>query len=344
MPTGMAGEKERGVRTWEAEMSGSRIRSILAATDLGEGSDDVLRTAAYLAREAAADLHVLHALHLDPARYGRPDDGASSFADRFRRAERALDEQLPRVLREDDRVASRHVVMRTPFLAITEAAEDLGCDLIVMGQHRRRGAGDCVRDATLDRVLNRVHVPCLVTSSAMVRPFRRVLIPIDVCDAPEVALAADLESLRIFSPRREAPRFEIHVVTVIPALMSDAGPLGTLGVEHRMRSLVRGVREPLERLGSTGTQAAVRTSDDVAGTIERVAAAVDADLVVFATHGRHSIARLLLGSISSPIARHTRRPLLLLPRALWESPSAALIPGERAGAHPACVPSSISPS
>ena len=51
------------------------VRSVLAATDLREGSDAVIRTAAALAARAGAALYVLHALDLDSPPYGRDEDG-----------------------------------------------------------------------------------------------------------------------------------------------------------------------------------------------------------------------------------------------------------------------------
>ena len=170
-------------------MSVAKIHSILVTTDLETGSDAALRAAGRLAEGTGAELHVLHAYEPEPTCYGAEDDPHPSFPGRLRQAQRALDAQLARTLPEELHVADRQVVIRTPFLAITEAASDLGCDLVVLGHHHPHRLGDCVRDATLDRVIRRLTVPCLVVGDAAWRPIRRALVPVDLTGEPEPVAA-----------------------------------------------------------------------------------------------------------------------------------------------------------
>jgi nucleotide-binding universal stress UspA family protein len=52
---------------------------------------------------------------------------------------------------------------------------------------------------------------------------------------------------------------------------------------------------------------------DIAGTILRVAADVDADLVVLGTRGLSGVKSLLLGSTSHAVLHHADRPVLVVP-------------------------------
>jgi nucleotide-binding universal stress UspA family protein len=299
-------------------MSASKIHSILVATDLETGSDAALRSASRLAEGTGAELHVLHAFEPDPTRYGGQDDPHPSFPGRLRQAESALDAQLAQTLPERAHVTDRRVVIRTPFLAIIEAASNLGCDLVIMGHHHPHPMGDCVRDATLDRAIRRLTVPCLVVGDATWRPIRRALVPVDLSGSPEPAVAAALIWLVALSRATGAPALEVRLLSVVPPFMRDAAqPLGIRGVRHRMRRLVERVNRGAAMGMTVG--GSVKAGSAVPEMIARAADAMGADLIVLAAHGRHSIARMLLGSVSGPVTRRTHRPVLLLPQAVWSA-------------------------
>jgi nucleotide-binding universal stress UspA family protein len=301
-------------------MSAPKIHSILVATDLETGSDAALRTAGRLAESSGAELHVLHALEPDPAPSGAEDDPLPSFPGRLRQAESALAAQLARELPEQIRVADRRVVGRTPFLAITEAADDLGCDLVVMGHHHPHPMGDGVRDATLDRAIRRLTVPCLVVGDAPWRPIRRALVPVDLSGSPESAVEAALGWLVELSRATGAPAPVARLLSVVPPFMRDAAqPLGIRGVRHWMRRLVDGAQKGSSSGVTVG--GSVKSGSAVPEMIARAADAMGADLIVLAAHGRHSVARMLLGAVSGPVTRRTHRPVLLLPHAVWSAHS-----------------------
>lgn len=299
-------------------MSAPKIHSILVATDMEAGSDAALRTAGRLAESTGAELHVLHAFDPDSTRDGAEDDPNPGLPGRLRQAESALRAQLALTLPERLRVADRKVVIRTPFLAITEATADLGCDLVVMGHHHSHPIGHRVRDATLDRTIRRSTVPCLVVGDAPWRPIRRALVPVDLSGAPESAVGAALAWLVALSHATGASCPEMRLLSVVPPFMRDATqPLGIRGVRHRMRRLVERVND--DAAGEATVGGSVKAGSAVPEMIARGADAIGADLIVLAAHGRHSVARLLLGSVASPVTRRTHRPVLLLPQAVWSA-------------------------
>jgi nucleotide-binding universal stress UspA family protein len=51
---------------------------------------------------------------------------------------------------------------------------------------------------------------------------------------------------------------------------------------------------------------------DPAEEIERVAAAADADMVVVGCRGESTVGRVLLGSVSTRLAHHADRPVLVV--------------------------------
>jgi nucleotide-binding universal stress UspA family protein len=56
------------------------------------------------------------------------------------------------------------------------------------------------------------------------------------------------------------------------------------------------------------------STDSVAKTIDEVAQAVDAGLIVCGQRGRGAIGSALLGSVSHTLAAHTKRPVLIAPQ------------------------------
>jgi nucleotide-binding universal stress UspA family protein len=106
-----------------------------------------------------------------------------------------------------------------------------------------------------------------------------------------------------------------------------------------MRRLVERMKDgPAAGMTVAGS---VRAGNAVPEVIARVADATGADLIVLAAHGRHSVARMLLGSVSGPVTRRTHRPVLLLPQPVWgahgetdPSRAAGLAGVPPTGAHP----------
>ena len=138
------------------------IQSVLVATDIGEASDRLVRTASSIAALTGAELHVVH-VHIVPA--SSPDDAAVSpqYAEAIAEAERRMDEQVQRALPPHFIPSSQTVLARpSPSEAIRKHAESLSCDLIVIGPHRGPLSDRPFLGTTADRLLSTAGVPCLI--------------------------------------------------------------------------------------------------------------------------------------------------------------------------------------
>ena len=84
-------------RTSSNLMETIEIQSVLVATDLGEASDRLVRTASSIAALTGAELHVVH-VHVVPA--ASPDDAAvgTQHAEAIADAEQRMDEQVQRAI------------------------------------------------------------------------------------------------------------------------------------------------------------------------------------------------------------------------------------------------------
>lgn len=310
------------------------IGSILAATDLAEGSDVVLRAAGRLARALCAELHVVHAVEYPFADFPGLR-GSPSFRNRAGEAVEFLDEQIARTLPPGTVAASRQVVIRRASRAIFYRARQLSADLIVLGPHRRRGRTDGFLGTTADRVIRSCDAPCLVVRGDLSLPLRRVMVPLDLSEPSRGALDLALAwsgSLGVSDVESGLPGTELQVMHVIPpgSLPSDLsfdraviGPVLYDEVEAAIARSEHGAAVPVRE--------EVLWGDEPVETILRYAEEGRADLLVLATHGHGALRRALVGSIASAVARGAGCPVLLVPPSLWKGD------GEEPDAEPAGV-------
>jgi nucleotide-binding universal stress UspA family protein len=296
-------------------------RSILAATDLSEASDEVLHAAAAVAERTGAALHVLHVYDFPPNPYLDLPAGAATFQDRIHSSETALDDRLASA---GVSAASRRVVIDVPHRAILAHALSVAADLIVLGPHRKGGLEQRFLGSTADRVVRTAGVPCLVVRSHLNLPLRRVVVPVDLSDPAREALDLALDWGWRLGPGDApsvGPALDLRVVHVLPAALVGAGsmPSGHARVGPELH------RDVAAALGRSAHRSNVCVREDLlwgssaAEEIVRYADEEGAGLLVLATHGRGAVSRALVGSVTSAVARDARGCVLLVPPSLWRS-------------------------
>jgi universal stress protein A len=141
-------------------------------------------------------------------------------------------------------------------------------------------------------------------------PWRKVLIPTDFSTATQwvfddairaaAGTGAEILILHVRMAHRSNPE----------ALRYPADPAVYEYVEQQQLDLLRS--HVVEVNPAIATRLLVRMSPDPAGEIHRVAAEEHADLIVMATHARHHIARLIIGSTTSKILQSCAVPVLAM--------------------------------
>jgi nucleotide-binding universal stress UspA family protein len=294
------------------------LRSILAASDLGSGSDPVVASAALLAARTGAELHLIHSLELPLAPSG---DVAREigFFERIAEAEERLGEQAGRTLPEGLRPASRRVVIHIAHKAILDRAVDVSADLIVVGPHRGGAAGAHFLGTTADRVVRTSEVPCLVVHEPMSGRIRRVGVPVDCSDPSQGALETALAwALQLGEGAEAAGAPEVRMMHVgWPVDLHDVPDLERSHVRPRLE---RQVERAVSRVaGAEALRVGIEVlwANDPTDAVLTWAKEREIDLLVMGTHGRSGLSRALVGSVASGIARRTPRPVLLVPPAYW---------------------------
>lgn len=148
------------------------VRHLLVPIDGSELSDAAVSSALALAKQSGARVSFFH---VQPSYYGRPDvaiygEGLvldPALSEQFsqanaRFAAAILDKALDQARAEGVEASSDTCVSPLVHEAILEAAERLGCDLIAMASHGRRGLAGLLIGSETQRVLTHARLPVLV--------------------------------------------------------------------------------------------------------------------------------------------------------------------------------------
>lgn len=281
------------------------VERVLAATDGSEHGLSAVVTSAYCAHRSGASLDVvtvaesvLSPIGVDLALY------AETFADQLREQAEA---QMAMAEVAD---APLHLEVGFAAQVITQIAEDLNADLIVVGAHPRPAVARFLVGSTAERVIRMAQRPVLVATEQRREPFRRVLAAVDLSGhSHRVVEAAVATAIACGSELRA-----LYVQDRLTPLLTEEALYDEEETRHhagaQLEKTLRAIAVPSEvrvsremRDGHAG-QEILRAADDW-----------DADLIVLGSHGFGFFNRLLLGSISTYVLRHGHRATLVVPRA-----------------------------
>ncbi len=143
-----------------------RIEKILITTDLSPCSEEALAYAAFLAGQLDATILLTHIL--EPLGY--PIDFAMIQSDDFEQWNRgkAL-EQAAALWRQKGLRIETHFFRGDPATEIVKAAQNLECDLIVMGTHGRTGITHLVMGSVAEKVVRISPIPVLTVRQQKIK-------------------------------------------------------------------------------------------------------------------------------------------------------------------------------
>jgi nucleotide-binding universal stress UspA family protein len=286
----------RGVLVPDGEVL---MRAILVASDFSESSAAALRRARLLAAARGARIVLVHAFDGGRGRHPR-DAGAAMALDEERRA---AEIRLEAERRELVAAGLEAIAMRLDGPAgevIPAAARAEAVDLVVVGSRGRSGVKRILLGSVAEKVVRTSPVPVLVARGAAEAPFRRALVATDLGEPAERALAAALE---LVEP--PAALDLVHLVALEPVVGIPVRPLVTTALAAVTEEARRAAGELAARHAREGVAVAVacEIADPRDGVLDRLEAGGH-DLVAVGSHGRHGVARALLGSVSETIVRH----------------------------------------
>jgi nucleotide-binding universal stress UspA family protein len=140
-----------------------------------------------------------------------------------------------------------------------------------------------------------------------------------------VLIATDGSDASIEAARRAAqllrPADHVTLLSVLTEVPGDdaggfEGSVYSAGEQEALwKQELAEAGEELERTAAALTSTAVDKRievGDVSGTICKVAADLNVDVIVVGSHGRGALERLLLGSVSDQVVRHAPCPVLVI--------------------------------
>ena len=193
---------------------------------------------------------------------------------------------------------------------ITQAAQELGADLLALTTHGRSGLSRLLMGSVAEAVVRQSSLPLL-----LMRPGRRstpdgglreILVPLD--DTERSVRILDL--VKPLAVETGCDVRLLHVIVPIVVGVPPAGILATVpATEHDPQPRLREIARPLEAAG-------VRVHTEVASgyaAVEILGHARDAgsDLIAMATSAKRGLSRIFLGSVAQAVLRDAERPVLL---------------------------------
>jgi nucleotide-binding universal stress UspA family protein len=309
------------------------FRSILCPVDFSDHSRQALAYAALLTSRLKGRLAVIFV-----------EDPMLAAAAAVRHDERVLmDRGRAELRRFADKVVARYgmslesltidVAVGRPHEEIAWTAEQLECDLIVMGAHGRTGANRMLFGSTTHRILRKSPLPVLATPPVTGRvkspprnwPGTRALAPIDLSARDRLEAVAAAVVGRELGTALEL----IHVVEPVvdpPWLAVDAA---RRNLQRQRQSLAH--LELLQAQLDWAVESCRVESGKPATKIAAVAASRDVGIVIMTRKRGQGLFGPRQGSISYQVLREAGTPVLALPSdKTWTRKAVALAPKHRA--------------
>lgn len=288
---------------------GRFFRDILAASDLGAGSDKALKTAAELASATGARLHVFHCVTPGPAEEAMFD--ARHLEHRTERARMELESQVRSALGSRWTPSSTVVEKGDPTAVIERRAATVGADLLVLGSHRPRRPLDSLLGTTADRLLRTAGRPCLLAHQTLSDPPHRVLAATDFSSPSRRAV--DYAGALLADVARTHPGAHPLVLEILHVRPFESLREGAVGAGQRLAAMAEEVRDGVVRGMSIEVRVRSLTAPLPVDGLIRAAEEAPPDLLVLGSHGHGRRSRPLLGAVASETARTVPYPTMLVP-------------------------------
>lgn len=282
----------------------------LLAVDGSDHSYEAVRALKYLSR--SQELLVVHVLDVPtPAYPMMMPEVAQEIYDTLERnmredGNRLLD-RIMSLLPMDAGPVTKHLVVGSPADQIVALAEQHHIDLSVLGTRGFGPVKERVIGSVAHRVLSFAPGSKLILPGPM-KALNQILLPLQGSQDAEAALRFLQQK-----PFRESVR--VTLLTVLPHTrppwpvdMASAEQIET----HSLRAAREFLNEMAAKLTALGYQAkAAATLGTPVDSILQEAKAMQADLILLGSRGRHGLTRMVFGSVSHALLHQATYPLLI---------------------------------
>jgi nucleotide-binding universal stress UspA family protein len=293
----------------------SLFQNIVLSTDFSECARHAREYAHALAKESGGTLHVIHVIDVPSLTYSGLD---SMYVETVsvESLKESAEKQLKEIVDSETDLqvnAQSHLKEGRPWQVISEFAEEIKADLIVIGTHGQSGFERVLFGSTCDRVLRSAKTPVLTVKPAEHEfvsgdsqlTLGKILCPVDFSDnshsvLPLAAglcrkLGASLTLCHVVDTRYDYPQFT-----------------AAIAVNNSEQLLVRSEKmlEDTAAEYSDIEPIVIATTGVPPTTVGNIAEREEIDLIVMATHGRSGLSRMFLGSVAEKILHVAKCPVL----------------------------------
>jgi nucleotide-binding universal stress UspA family protein len=289
-----------------------KLKTIVIGVDFSEAAHAAAQwTARYFAPDG--DVRLVHVLDIDhPPRFlaGRYPPRERLFEGLRPGVEKRLDALAATLISRGD--ASRRIETETrsgrPSDELVEAACGASADLIAIGEHGQRPGIWRILGSTAERLVRISPVPVLLARLMVRSKPSRILVPIDDSETATTALSWGLFLARRFG----ADITVLHVLSLtLLAHLHLVSPPTNNRVEHEVEESARTwIRGLLDQLG--GSAEISIAYGEPRYEIFAAAKRLDAELIVVGSRGSGSVARTVLGSVTTAVLRGVSCPVLIV--------------------------------
>jgi nucleotide-binding universal stress UspA family protein len=277
-----------------------------------------------IARQLTARVTMVHVLEIHPMFALQTEFAASGAV--LKAAEKLLAPWVPLAQQHGVQLETKILEDESGNVAamITEAAEDLDCDLILMGTQGREGFDRLLVGSISERVARTANKPVMLlrgtAQTVTANPIASLLVPLDGSLESQVALKTAAELAAQLGTGLHA----LYVVPDMPLPMGDGLGFGSLtyqpepwleALNNQGRAIIaqaKQVLEPMLESDKLEVSMVQQNGERIAQVILKVAKEHASSLIVLGTHGRSGIDRLLLGSVAEGVMHHANVPVLLV--------------------------------
>lgn len=287
------------------------IRKIIVPTEFSELSETALRSAAKLASDEDASIHLLHSIRLPFLHTNYDVNVPEAVWEGIRKGTRERMSESKKLL-EEAGVSEVGIIVsesRQPAEAISQSVRELGADLVVMASHGRRGLKHAFLGSVTERTIRSSPVPVLAVKGEGITqvPLRRILLPTDFSShsARAMSLATTL------AQRWDAHVDIIHVRDRTPDYLKYGSAAALEFDKDTQIFASASVEELADELREKGRSAAIHLPEGIAAdVIAEEADRLDSDLIVMGTHGFTGFAHAVIGSVAERTLRLAPCPVL----------------------------------
>lgn len=295
---------------------------ILCATDLLPKSEAAIERAGLLANQMGAGLELLHVVS--------PGESQRALEETLQRALERTKSRATPLLWRAHRPADVTVRVGNPARIILDAMAQSKARLLVLGPHRKRPPRDALEGTIAEKALATKNYPVLVVRDETPRPYRRVLLALDMSEASVSAIRA-AESLAL-TPDTHATVVHAHKPPYQGML--NSADVGTDSVARYVNEWKReassAVRDLLKYESANFARYDIHIEQPpaAAGILQAIER-YSPDLLVMGTRGGGRLRQALVGSVANRVLHDISCDVLIVPEGSFGASRSKLVFGAR---------------